>query len=276
MTRRSNHHTNARHGFAIALAALLTSTTTLWADVPANNQAGRRLLNQALAAHGGLDTWRSYQTLNYTIEDFPLGEKAPMNFNHTADLISRRHLMVGPNYRIGYDGTNGWAVNGAAAGIPARFVTHGNFYFVGIPFVFADPGIHVRDLGQQKLRDTTYDTIGISYERGVGDTADDDYVVYLDTETHRVAAIQFAVTYKAIRGEASVEQAPRKVLTYDNWQQVDGLWIVEQATFYSYVDGKAEGEGAPYHVTKAIFHHARPDDSLFQAQADAKVDQTHK
>lgn len=275
MTRHPNQHHTA-YRLAIALAAILLTSGSALATDRAPEQSGRDLLNRTLEAHGGLAAWQSYRTLHYTIEDFPLGEKTPMNFNHTADLKNRRHLIVGPNYRLGNDGVNAWAVNGQAAGIPARFVTRGNFYFVGIPFVFADPGIRVSDLGRQTLRGEAYDTIGIRYERGVGDSADDDYIVYLDTETHRVAAIQFAVTYKAIRGDAPVDQAPRKVLTYDEWQEVDGLWILQQATFYDYVDGQVKGDGATYHVTKAIFLQTPADDSLFEVRAGAQIDQSHK
>ena len=214
-------------------------------------------------------------TFNYTIPDFPLGEKAPMDFNHTADLKHRRHYMVGANYRAAFDGNTAWAVGAEHIGLPSRFVTIGNSYFVMMPFVFGDPGVEVHSIGEREFHGDTYDALAVAYRSGTGDTAEDSYVLYVDQDTHRLRLIHFTVTYAAVRGDTPIADLPRKVLLFDNWQDADGLLIPARATFNAWNKGSVEGDGNSFTVTKAVFHRHAPNQAIFEAPEDATIDESH-
>ncbi|MEM7230457.1 MAG: hypothetical protein AAF432_16785 [Planctomycetota bacterium] len=257
----------------IVATGVYASASTSAAQSTVSRTDGMAKLTQTLQAHGGLDRWNAIGQLQYTVPDFPLGAKAPMNFRHIADVKLRRHLMVSDDYRLGFDGNNAWAINGDAAGIPARFVTHGNSYFVMMPFVFADAGATVTDLGTRYLDGATYDALGVSYADG--DTADDDYVLFIDQQTRRLKLIHFTVTYAAIRGDTPVNEVPRKALVFDNWQDVDGLLLPQKATFYGWADETLQGDGNSFTVTNAVGFETRPNASIFDRPSDADIDATH-
>ena len=83
-----------------------------------------------------------------------------------------------------------------------------------MPFVFADPGAHVRSVGERYYDGQTYDAIAVGFDHGVGDTSDDDYILYIEKDTHRLRLIDFAVTYSAMRGDTPIDELPRRSLEF--------------------------------------------------------------
>jgi len=80
-------------------------------------------------SNGGLDQWRKQKSLTYTLRDFPLSPQ------------------------------EAWSVPGPdAVGLPPRFFSLGSFYFIGMPFVFADPGIILKNKGTASFRGKLYDS----------------------------------------------------------------------------------------------------------------------
>jgi len=267
---------------ALALTAGVLAALTAPAEAqPHAGDAGepdaRAKLHQTLHAHGGLDRFRAFGALRYHTAGLPYSAAAPLDFDHVADLVARRHRMDGRSARGTFAAAatdrGGWTTDPEALGVPARWVTHGNSYFVMMPFVFADPAARVTDLGTRVYDGQAFDALGISYAKDAGDTPDDDYVLYIDRATRRLRLIDFTVTYGPMRGDAPIDRVPRRSLEFVAWQEVDGLLIPHRLHYAGWertADGGRRAEaGAAYTVTDAGFARTRPDATLFDAPAGA-------
>ncbi len=225
---------------------------------------GRRLLNLALDAHGGIDRWNRFRQMRYEMVGFPLSPEMAKPNVYTVHLSTRQNRIDGEGYTVGFDGANAWSTPGAkASGLPSRFVSLGSFYFAGIPFVFADPGVQVRSLGEDSFQGQTYLALGVSYNSGVGHSSEDDYVVFLDPETYRVVLIHHNVT-------ELYDDTFRVTWTYDAYQEVSRLWIPQELTFFKGWSREPKSEdGATYSINKVKLSRVAPSQKLFQAPEDA-------
>jgi uncharacterized protein DUF6503 len=249
--------------------AVLTgiSTATSAAEPLQAGPTRSQALTSALKAHGGLTTWQSYARMDYATTDFPLGANAPFDFTQTTDLRNRHHLTQGKNFTAGKNQHNAWALpNNDALGLPPAFFESGNFYFIAMPFVFADPGVITKDLGQTTFQNKTYNLVSVTYPAGIGDTPEDDYMLYIDAKTHRLKMIDFIPTSAEINGDTPKDQLPRKALVFDNWQQANGLLVPSKLTFYGWADGQLQGQGNTYTIHNVYFSTTPPKPSIFTAQ----------
>ncbi len=255
-------------------AALMGGTSTIaLADGAADSVGtGSQALNEAIEAHGGLEAWRSYARMDYSTRDFPLGANAPFDFTQTTDLNSRHHLTHGEGFAAGKNEDRAWAYpNTEALGLPPAFFESGNFYFIAMPFVFADPGIVARDIGPITFRGKDYDRVAITYETGIGHTPEDDYVLYIDMDTRHLRMIDFVPTSVEVNGDTPKDQLPRKALVFNDWQDADGLLIPSRATFYGWADGQLKGEGNTYYIHDVSFSEIAPEASVFLAPSRASL-----
>jgi Family of unknown function (DUF6503) len=260
---------NAHKLHFLVLASLLQTVSwhTLIGPAFAGEPQGSKALTAALQAHGGLETWQSYARLDYATEDFPLGANAPFNFTQTTDLWSRRHITQGEGFTSGLNENEAWASpNVQALGLPPAFFERGNFYFAAMPFVFADPGVIAKDLGSKTFQDRQYDLVAITYPKGIGDTPEDDYILYIDAQTHRLKMIDFIPTSAEVNGDTPKDQLPRKALVFDNWQQANGLLVPSKLTFFGWADGQLQGQGNTYTIHNVYFSTTPPKPSIFTAQ----------
>jgi hypothetical protein len=241
------------------------------AAAPALGQSAEGLpepLQAAFEAHGGLDTWQQYGTLEYDL-DRRLGDTEGQD-RQTIDLQDRRVRIDADAYTIGYDGEQVWITPSKDAltyGAPPRFYSQTYFYFFAIPFVFADPGVNAESLGPRTLDGETYDVVRITYGENVGDSPDDQYVAYFDADAHRLHLVLYTVTY----GPRTQEQ-PRSALVYEEWQTVGGLRVPKTARYYRWT-----GDGLGQQVGEATFadvefREARPPSTLFRKPDDAVID----
>jgi hypothetical protein len=271
----------------ITLQNLVLTTmiqTVLWggalasanADQPAEAGAPKsQALAEAIQAHGGLDTWQSYARMDYTTKDFPLGANAPFDFTQTTDLRNRHHVTHGKGFTSGKNADTAWALpNTEALGIPPAFFESGNFYFITMPFVFADPGVIARDIGQATFQDRTYDLVAITYPAHIGDTPEDDYILYIDAETHRLRMIDFVPTSAEVNGDTPKEDLPRKALIFNDWNRYGGLLIPSKATFYGWADGQLHGDGNTYTIQDVSFSKTAPKPSMFLTQNSRVIQST--
>ena len=175
---------------ALALPILFASAE----NAPGTTPPASNPLAKTLAAHGGISRWQQQRTFSYRLNGFPLSPQAAKPNTSTVDLLHRRNRIVGEGFTVGFDGKEAWATPTAkAAGLPARFFSLGSFYFIGMPFVFADAGVHVEELPRASFRGKEYRVLRATYARGVGYTPDDDYVLYVDQETGMLKLIHHAV-----------------------------------------------------------------------------------
>lgn len=164
----------------------------------AGNAAGQKI-KKAMEAHGGLATWYENGPLRFHFNYQPLDGNTPRNTIQVSDNWSAkaRHKMAADtNRQFGWDGSKAWALPDASE-IPfdARFWALTPYYFVGIPFVLGDKGVHLEEVGEDSLEGDTYDLVKATFGEEVGDAPDDYYIVYLDQATGKVAAYRYVVSY---------------------------------------------------------------------------------
>ncbi len=232
-------------------------------------------LTDALKAHGGIDTWRAYARMDYATTDFPLGANAPFDFTQTTDLHNRRHLTHGENFTSGKNEDGAWALpNTQALGLPPAFFESGNFYFIAMPFVFADPGVITRDIEDAEFQGRTYDRVVVSYPQHIGDTPEDDYILYIDQGSRRLKMIDFVPTSAEVNGDTPLNEIPRKALVFDTWEHYDGLLIPSKATFYGWADGQLQGDGNSYTIHDVRFSRKAPRPDIFKAEQSRVINGT--
>jgi hypothetical protein len=186
--------------------------------------ASGRLLWSAIEAHGGLSTWFSAGPIEFRFTYIPIGRDAIDTVQLVDTWSSRaRHWRPDePDVGFGWDGERAWQI-GEGDDLPnnPRFWSLTPYYFVAIPWVLADPGVVLAQMGEAELDGRTYDLVRASFEANVGDAPDDYYIVYIDRETRRVGGLRYVVTYPGFFPDGG--GAPEKLMTYDGEQVVDGL-----------------------------------------------------
>lgn len=181
-------------------------------------------LTKVFDAHGGLDTWKTMRTLEFSME------KPDGNEITTTDLKERYSLVEMPKHTIGFDGENVWMKskeNAKYDGNP-KFYYNLMFYFYAMPFVLADDGITYSEAKPLTIEGKTFPGIQISYASGIGASPDDQYVLYYDADTNKMAWLAYTVTFG--KTEKSTDW---HFIKYAQWQEVDGLLLPETMTWYT-------------------------------------------
>lgn len=173
---------------------------------------------EVLDAHGGIEKWNEMNTLIYTNGDKENSEV------HTTDLKNRKaRIEVDGKFALGYDGDKYW-VTPHRDSFPRKSPTFYHnliFYFVAIPYVLADPGVNLEDLGEKEVNGKTYRVIKSIFDDGVGEASGDHYIMYTDPNTHRVDFITYSVTY------FDKSRATKYNALKFNWKDVNGLLFPE-------------------------------------------------
>lgn len=238
--------------------------------------ASKAQLDDSYKAHGGLDNFKKYGTLQYD-QQMEVTKAFKLEDNQIFDLNTRKALITSGNYTVGFDGNEAWITpNIEALGIPPRFYSLTPFYFFGLPFLFADPGVNLESLGTKELNGKEYDVVKATYDPGVGDTPDDDYVVYIEKETNRIEVLHYIVTYPPLMQGKSIDELERHAAVYEEWQEADGLIVPKKITFYEWSDNQL-GDSSVGSMTfeNVSFKQQSPDPSLFDKPASAQVDNSH-
>ena len=168
------------------------------------------VIGRMLEAHGGLERWRQAKTIKYTnvmflpIIDIQDGMSEWDRWgcsDETFELTSRRgyHDLPFEKAQIASDGKKVWSI-GIQGGNPPKVRYQGVFYFVNLPWLTQDPGVHLGEPGMAKLPgdDKDYITIKVTFVEGVGNTAEDYHLLYIDPENYLLKATEYIVTYAAL------------------------------------------------------------------------------
>lgn len=98
----------------------------------------------------------------------------------------------------GYDGQTTWLTvagvkrSDAKSLAKADFLRKTNFYWFAMTFKLLDPGIRYTYAGRNKVGQTTYELVKITFNEGVGDVSD-TYLLYINPKTWRVDQFLFTV-----------------------------------------------------------------------------------
>ncbi len=220
--------------------------------------------NKSLNQHGGLDLWRSYGKLAY--DKISNGEME----RHTVDLRNRKTLIQKDStWTIGYDGNEVWVSPSKEAypGRSARFYHNLHFYFFALPFVLADPGTNHEYLGEKTVDGETYEAIKVTYGEDIGDTPEDQYIMYYDKDTYLLSFINYSVTYYD-KSRATEYNA----LKFNGWQEVNGLTVPTGYTGYIWEDSTFGKERYQVSFENVKFEKEQPDSTLFAIPAGAYLD----
>jgi len=205
------------------------------------------LVWQSIQTAGGLANWLKSGTIAFEFDYQPLS--APERRMHTAqkvDLWRSRAVHeeldggAGEVATFGWDGERAWITPDAEAfPSPARFWALTPYYFVGMPFVVADPGTRYELLENAELDGESYRLVKISYEEGTGDSPDDYYILYIHPESYELAALRYVVAYPGFFPEGG--HTPEKLMRYTDYHRVGELQFAGTLDTYAWTPGE-DGE----------------------------------
>lgn len=182
-------------------------------------------INKVFEAHGGLDAWKQMKTLEFTMLK-ESGDEVTIT-----DLNNRYSLIKMPKHTIGYDGNQVWLHSKDTTSYKGKpkFYYNLMFYFYAMPFILSDDGIYYEDVAPLEFEGNSFPGIKISYESGVGESPEDEYILYYDAETYKMTWLGYTVTY--FSKEKSKEF---HFIKYSDWQTVNGLQLPKTLTWYNY------------------------------------------
>ncbi|MEQ9300240.1 MAG: hypothetical protein RIF33_16830 [Cyclobacteriaceae bacterium] len=203
--------------------------------------AAGQLVWKSMEFHGGLERWWNNGPVNFRFNYQPKpGTGTARDTYEVADYWSSKtkHQSVSnPQEQYGFDGTDFWYAP-ATAEIPynTRFWALTPYYFAGMPFVFGDEGVNLEQEEDIQYEDATHHVVRVAFGDNVGDAPDDYYVLYIHSETFRLAAIRYVVSYPAYFKDGGHSQ--EKLMTYEGQQTVGGIIFPEKhRTFMWEADG---------------------------------------
>ena len=218
---------------------------------------------KVLEAHGGLETWDKMNTLKFS------GTRSEPHTQYVVDLKTRKETQTVENkYTLGNDGEKVWVtpVRDSFPGKSPRFMKGLVFYFVAIPFVLADEGVALEDLGKKEVNAREYNVIKATFGDGVGDAPEDQYILYTDPTSNLIDFITYSVTYFD-----KSKGTQYNALRYE-WKNVNGLLFPEKYIGYKW-ENEALGEvryESPF--ANASFSQEKMADSLFVVPEGAYVE----
>ncbi|WP_203255707.1 DUF6503 family protein [Hyunsoonleella ulvae] len=219
-------------------------------------------ITKVFDAHGGIDTWNKMQGLTFTMEK-PNGNEVT-----TTDLKNRKSLIEMPKHTIGFNGKSVWLKHKDTTQYKgnAKFYYNLMFYFYAMPFIFGDDGVIYQDTEPLILEGKTYLGIKIAYEAGVGESPEDEYILYYNPETYKMEWLGYTVTF--FSKEKSKEF---HFIKYSNWQTINGLVLPETLTWYNYENNKPTQKRNDLKFTDIKLTEERPVPQIFEIPEGATL-----
>ncbi len=207
----------------------------------ATTKAGQ-ILWKAIEQHGGLLRWYANGSIHFRFNYKNLKTGGPDTYQ-TIDTWSskaRHQLVSDTTIEYGWDGEKAWKYpHDAEVKENPRFWALTPFYFVGVPFVVTDKGITLEYQGEISFEENNYHQVRVNFASEVGDSPDDFYVLYIDTNTYRIGGLRYIVSYPGFyeKGQHGAE----KHMTYYGEQTIDGIVFPQSIKTYVW-DGSAPQE----------------------------------
>ncbi len=213
-------------------------------------------------AHGELDTWSTMKSLSFAMEK-PNGKEVT-----TVNIKNRKSLIDMPEHAIGFDGKQAWLLNKRDTEYKgnAKFYYNLMFYFYAMPFVLADDGIIYGEAEPLAFEEQTYPGIKISYNSGVGESPEDEYVLYFNPETYQMEWLAYTVTYFTLSKTKEFHY-----IKYGSWQNVEGVKLPQTITWYNYENNSPTTKRNHVSFTQVTLSKIKPNDAMFQKPEGAIV-----
>ena len=219
-------------------------------------------ITKVFEAHGGLDKWNEMQSLVFTMQ-----KQNGLEIT-TTDLKNRKSLIEMPNHTIGFNGEQVWLHSKdtiAYKGVP-KFYYNLMFYFYAMPFILADDGIIYEDTKPLEFEGRSFPGIKISYEAGIGESPEDEYILYYNPDTYNMEWLGYTVTY--FTKEKANELHFRK---YSDWQNVNGLLLPKTSVRYNYKDNLPTTVHSITEFIDVKLFKEKPNPTLFEIPDKAVV-----
>ena len=168
-----------------------------------------------------------------------LNAQVIMHTNSGEVLLTKRE-----GTRVIYDGKDVYVSPDTALYGGARFDALTWAYFFAAPHKFNDSGTVWEELDDQKLDSTSYPSAKLTFEGQVGDSPDDWYIAYRQSDNDLLYALAYIVTFGKSVEEANA--APHAI-TYENYQEVDGVPFASEWKFWEW----SEEEGISDEIGQA-------------------------
>ena len=219
-------------------------------------------ITKVFDAHGGLDNWNTFESLVFEIEKPEVNEKT------TTRLKSRESLIEMKNFDIGFDGKDVWLYKKDTMHYKsnAKFYYNLMFYFYAMPFILADDGINYKDVESLEFEGVSYPGILISYEDGVGESPDDEYILYYNPETYKMEWLGYTVTYFTKEKDKEFH-----FIKYSDWQTIDGLKLPKTLTWYNYENNLPTTKRNDMHFKNISLSKNKIDAKVFQKPENATI-----
>jgi hypothetical protein len=187
-------------GLLLALVPL-----TLMAAPQYASDETKRVIENMVEAHGGLERWQSAPSIRYdAVMHNNYHGPSEFAFWVQKEVIDQKTRQVYQDWtldgaQIGYDGKDVWSQNWKR-GNPPTMMVHFFYYFVNLPWLTQDDGIVLGEPakftwpGHEK--ELIEVTMNFSEAPTVGKTAKDYFVLYIDPETWRLFGYQYGIGYK--------------------------------------------------------------------------------
>ena len=219
-------------------------------------------ITSVFKAHGGMNVWNKMNNLCFEMEG-KSGKEV-----HTISLKDRQSKIETDDWSIGYDGTDVWLLENEEDTYEgnAHFYHNLMFYFYAMPFVLGDAGINYEIMEPAELDGATYNAIKISYNAGVGDSPEDEYILYSNPETNAMEWLGYTVTYRDNK-----KSDKWSYIKYDKWEQVNGLSLPKKLTWYNVKEGKPTDERNDLRFNKITVTETQLENSVFAKPEGATV-----
>ncbi|MFK7937223.1 MAG: DUF6503 family protein [Saprospiraceae bacterium] len=244
--------------FACGESATTVTTTNTETPPPAQKEFPA-FFQKILNAHGGLERWNAMNTLKFTV--------APADY--VVDLQTRKETIAEEGkYTFGNDGDKVW-ITPHRDSFPSkqpRFMKNLRFYFVAIPFVFADDGVNLEDQGMQTINEKEYQVTRISFGENVGDAPEDEYYMYVDPTNSKIDFITYSVTYFDQQKSTKFN-----ALKYE-WADANGILFPTKMLGYKWENNELGEMRYERVVSNTSFSKDKMEDGYFAIPAGAWTD----
>lgn len=247
----------------LVLAACQTKESTQTAEAVAEKVMAidyPDAIDKIFAHHGGLDLWKKQQAMSYAIK------KDTGDENQWIDLQDRRERIEGPNFTMGYDGSNFWMeADTTYKGNPV-FYKNLMFYFYAMPFVVADEGIVYEEVPALEFGGKSYPGVKISYKSGVGVSPEDEYFIHYNADTGQMEWLGYTVTYFS-------KEKSKKIswIQYNDWQTIDGLKLPNSMSWYNTEENKPTELRNTRNFANVTLSQNKYDDNKFAKTEGASI-----
>lgn len=167
-----------------------------------------------------------------------------------------------------YDGSQLYITPDTTNTQGARFDIFTWQYFFAMPYKLTDPGTVWSMDGPATFNGQEIETAKLSFEKNIGDSPDDWYLVYENPKTNQLQAAAYIITFGG-REKEKAEENPHAIV-YDNYKKIEAIPFATEWTFHNW--NQKEGFGDKLgEATISNIQFFKPDAKYFSKPKNAKL-----